>query len=309
MAIPDFQSIFLPYLKLLADGKPHATNEMEEQLAQYFHLTDDERKELLPSGKQARFRNRIAWTSAHLKQARLIEPVSRGTYKITERGISVLAENPAALNLHSLMRFPEFQEWRTKRNTGNETSTDAAQEQQVQDQSSAQTPEEILEATHQTLRNLLAKDLLEQVRSSSPLFFEQVVIDLLVAMGYGGSRAEAASLTKQSGDEGIDGLIKEDRLGLDTIYVQAKRWEAAVGRPVVQAFAGSLEGARARKGVLLTTSRFSADAKSYVDKIEKKIVLIDGERLADLMIEHNVGVSEAQSYVVKKINTDYFGEE
>jgi len=180
---------------------------------------------------------------------------------------------------------------------------------QVQEEHSSQTPEELLDGTYQTLRNILAKELLEKVRLSSPLFFEQVVIDLLLAMGYGGSRAEAASLTKRSGDEGIDGIIKEDKLGLDTIYVQAKRWEGSVGRPAVQAFAGSLEGARARKGVMLTTSRFSKEAEDYVTRIEKKIVLIDGEKLADLMIEHNVGVSESQKYVIKKVDADYFGEE
>jgi len=304
MAIPDFQSVFLPYLKLLADGQPHSTSEMEDELAKNFHLTDEERKELLPSGKQARFRNRIAWTSAHFKHAKLIEPVVRGTYKITERGKSVLAENHEKLDLHDLMRFPEFQEFKSKKRMPADASSNAAQQE-----SADETPEEILDSTYQTLSDILASDLLDRVRASSPLFFEQVVIDLLLAMGYGGSRAEAASLTKRSGDEGIDGIIKEDRLGLDTIYVQAKRWEGAVGRPVVQAFAGSLEGARARKGVLLTTSRFSQEAKDYVDRIEKKIVLIDGERLADLMIEHNVGVSEAQRYVIKKVDTDYFGEE
>jgi restriction system protein len=303
--IPDFQSVFLPFLKFHGDGKPHTTNEAEEYLANFFHLTDTERQELLPSGKQARFRNRVAWTASHLKQARLVEPVSRGVYQITDRGQEVLRENPLKLNLPYLMRFPEFQEFRMRRSVPEEET----KAEQTREEHSTQTPEELLEGTYQALRNILARELLEKIKASSPFFFEQVVIDLLVAMGYGGSRIEAASLTKRGSDDGIDGIIKEDKLGLDTIYVQAKRWDGVVGRPVVQAFSGSLDGVRARKGVLLTTSRFSSDALDYVARIEKKIVLIDGEKLADLMIEHNVGVSEAQRYVIKKVDADYFGEE
>jgi restriction system protein len=203
------------------------------------------------------------------------------------------------------MKFPEFREFREKRNTPNEDQ----RVEQVREEHSSQTPEEMLDETYQTLHGILAKDLLEKVKTSSPYFFEQVVIDILVAMGYGGSKTEAASLTKKTGDGGIDGIIKEDKLGLDTIYVQAKRWEGVVGRPTVQAFSGSLDGVRARKGVLMTTSYFSSDAIDYVGRIDKKIVLIDGEKLADLMIEYNVGVAESQRYIIKKVDADYFGEE
>jgi restriction system protein len=301
MAIPDFQTIFLPFLKLLADGNTHSINDADQHLAEHFHLTPEERSELLPSGKQARFRNRVNWSASYLYQAKLIDRVTWGVYRITERGKELLKRNPTELNTKSLGEYEEFRTFQTKSGTKPEATEHKEQR--------TETPEEILEATHLQLRSLLATNLLERVRSSSPLFFEQVVIDLLLAMGYGGSRAEAASLTKITGDEGIDGIIKEDRLGLDSIYVQAKRWEGVVGRKEVQAFAGSLEGARARKGVMMTTSWFSDGAEEFVQKIEKKIVLIDGERLADLMIEHNVGVSEAQRYVIKKVDTDYFGEE
>jgi len=303
--IPDFQSIFLPYLKLLSDGKPHSTAETREKLAVHYALTDEEQNVMLPSLRAPLFSNRAAWAVFYLKQAKLIESVSRGSYKITDRGLAVLKEDPTKLNIAYLMRYPEFQEARKRKAEPDEGS----ESEQAREEHSTQTPEELLADTYQTLRNILAKELLEKIKASSPFFFEQVVIDLLVAMGYGGSRIEAASLTKRGSDDGIDGIIKEDKLGLDTIYVQAKRWDGVVGRPVVQAFSGSLDGVRARKGVLLTTSRFSNDALDYVARIEKKIVLIDGEKLADLMIEHNVGVSEAQRYVIKKVDADYFGEE
>jgi restriction system protein len=304
--IPDFQTLFLPYLKVIADGRPHRTSEIGEKLATTFNLTDDELHEMLPSGSQSRFNNRVAWTTSHFKQAKIVEPVSRGVYQITDRGREVLAENPAKLDLKYLDRFPEHVIFRSKRNN---TEDNQKEEFVARQETTTQTPEEGLEATYQTLRNLLIQDLIEKLKITSPLFFERVVIDLLLAMGYGGSRSEAASLTKKTGDEGIDGIIKEDKLGLDAIYVQAKRWEGSVGRPTVQAFSGSLDGVRARKGVLITTSNFSKEALEYVARIEKKIVLIDGEKLADLMIEHNVGVSEAKHFVIKKVDADYFEEE
>lgn len=300
--IPDFQTLFLPYLKLLSDGKPHRTSEIAEKLATTFHLTENDLREMLPSGRAPRYSNRVAWATSHFKQAKLVEPVSRGIYQITDRGREVLAESPTKIDLRYLDRYPEHVAFRSKRISTNE-------EEQRKEESVNQTPQEVLDLTYQTLRNVLIQELLEKLKSISPLFFERVVIDLLLAMGYGGSRAEAASLTKKSGDEGIDGIIKEDKLGLEAIYVQAKRWDGVVGRPTVQAFSGSLDGVRAKKGVLITTSNFSKDAIEYVAKIEKKIVLIDGEKLADLMIEHNVGVSEAQKYVIKKVDADYFGEE
>ncbi len=302
MPIPDFQALFLPYLQFLSNGEPHNTSEAEEYLAGIFKISDEQRKEQIPSGKAYRFRNRIAWVIAHFKQAQLVELVSRGIYKITTRGLELLAEKPKTLNVKSLKRYPDYQAWRTPK--AGEPATGVTEDEQA-----GQTPLEILEGTYQTLSNTLARELLDKVKTCTPMFFEQLVVDLLVAMGYGGSRTEAGSRIGKSGDGGIDGIIKEDRLGLDAIYIQAKRWEATVGRPVVQAFAGSLEGVRARKGVLITTSTFSNEAIDYVSRIEKKIVLIGGDELSQLMIEHNIGISEAQRYTIKKIDMDYFSEE
>jgi restriction system protein len=298
--IPDFQSVFLPYLKFFSDGKNHSSRELEDALAIQYKVTDDERREMIPSGRAKKFANRVAWAGTYLRQAHLVENVSRGVYHITPQGLKLLAEKPDKLNIKSLKRFPEFQEFQGR--FGSKT-------EEQHEESVSQTPLEVLDSTYQSLRNELATELLSKLKVSSPTFFEQAVIDLLVAMGYGGSLAEAASLTRRGSDEGIDGIIKEDKLGLDTIYVQAKRWEGPVGRPTVQAFSGSLDGFRARKGVMLTTSRFSADARDYVAKIEKKIVLIDGEELSKLMIDHNIGVAESQNYIIKRIDADYFGEE
>lgn len=306
MAIPDFQSFLLPLLELLADGRERAHGELVEALALRFGLTDDERKELLPSGKQERFLNRVSWARSYLKRALLVENTGRGWVKITPRGVEALQSRPERIDIKYLMRFPEFAESRQASRRNNRHAEDAAADET---DDIVQTPEEMLEAAHQSLRRELARELLERVKSVSPRFFERLVVDLLVAMGYGGSRKDAGQAVGQSGDGGIDGIIKEDRLGLDVVYVQAKRWEGTVGRPVVQAFAGSLEGQRARKGVLITTSQFSQDARDYVSRIEKKIVLIDGEQLAQLMIDYGIGVAEVASYIVKRIDADYFDQD
>jgi restriction system protein len=301
MAVPDFQSLMLPLLKIAGDGQEHTASEVVDALVLQFKLTDGERKELLPSGRQARFDNRVAWARAHLKQAGLVESTGRGRFRVTERGLEVLRSSPANINIKRLMQFPEYAESRSVSRRANHHDEE--------DEEPGQTPEEILESSYQSLRRDLAQELLQRAKNSSPRFFENLVVDLLVAMGYGGSKKDAGQAVGQSGDGGIDGIIKEDKLGLDVVYIQAKRWEGTVGRPVVQAFAGSLEGQRARKGVLITTSQFSQDARDYVTRIEKKIVLIDGEQLAQLMIDHGLGVAEVASYVVKKVDLDYFGEE
>lgn len=295
MAVPDFQSLMLPLLKIAGDGREHRLSEAIEALAVQFRLSEDDRRELLPSARQAKFDNRVGWARRYVKKAGLLESTERGKFRITERGLEVLRGNPASIDVKFLMQFPEFVEFRSVKQRGeNEEATE--------------TPEEALELGYQNLRRNLAEDLLERMKSCSPRFFEKLVVDLLVEMGYGGSRKDAGQAVGQSGDGGIDGIIKEDKLGLDVVYIQAKRWEATVGRPTVQAFAGSLEGQRARKGVLITTSQFSPDAKDYVTRIEKKIVLIDGEQLAQLMIDHGVGVTEVVSYPVKKVDIDYFGD-
>lgn len=296
MAIPDYQTLMLPLLKYASDGKEHVLSEATQSIADEFRLSDDERRQLLPSGRDATFNNRLRWSLTYLAKARLLERPGRGRFQITDRGRATLEENPQSLNLKFLMQFPEFQ-------GVNEAATiDREPVSQVE------TPEELLESSYQNLRSSLAQELLQQVKASPPRFFEELVVDLLVAMGYGGSRRDAGQAVGQSGDGGIDGIIKEDRLGLDVVYIQAKRWEAAVGRPVVQAFAGSLEGHRSRKGVLITTSQFTHDAKEYVDRIEKRIILVDGEQMAQLMIDFNIGVAPIATYEVKKLDLDYFPE-
>lgn len=295
MAIPDFQTLMLPVLKQLSKVEESSTRNLSDLLAVEFELTDDERKELLTS-KQPRFDNRIHWAVGHLKRAGLIERTSKAHYRVAERGYQVLKENPAVLNLKFLKQFPEYLEYQKGSLV------------EVKEEPSNQLPEETLETSYQKLRRELAQEILELVRNCSPRFFEQLVVDLLVSMGYGGSHKDAGRAVGQSGDGGIDGIIKEDKLGLDVVYLQAKRWAGTVGRPVVQAFAGSLDGFRAKKGVLITTSQFSQDAHDYVSRIEKKIVLIDGEQLAQLMIDYDIGVAEVARYVVKKIDLDYFGE-
>jgi restriction system protein len=302
MPIPDFQTLMLPVLQIAGDGQPHSTGEVIEIIASHFGLSDEDRNELLPSGRQFRLDNRISWARAYLKMAQLVENAGRGHFVITPRGLQVLQSNPHRIDINFLKQFPEFTNARLRSDRNNEEHAEDNAEPITQ------TPEEILEASYQDLRTNLAKELLERVKACSPRFFEKLVVDLLLAMGYGGSRKDAGAAIGQSGDGGIDGIIKEDRLGLDIVYIQAKRWDGTVGRPVVQAFAGSLEGFRARKGVFITTSTFSKDAREYVERIEKKIVLIDGEQLAQFMIDYGIGVTEVATYTVKKADQDYFGE-
>jgi restriction system protein len=301
MAVPEYQTLMLPILQVAGDSHEHSITETIEIIASSLNLSEEDRKELLPSGTQFRFDNRVHWARSHLKQAGLLENTSRGKFRITERGFEVLNSNLPYINVKFLEQFPEYQDFRSR--------SKHSEAPEVVEEESTHTPEEILEASYQSLRNDLAKELIDRVMSCSPRFFERLVVDLLVKMGYGGSRKDAGQAIGQSGDGGVDGIINEDRLGLDVVYIQAKRWEGTVGRPVVQAFAGSLEGFRARKGVLITTSSFSRDARDYIDRIEKKIVLIDGEQLAQFMIDYGIGVAEVATYTVKKADLDYFGED
>ncbi len=304
MAVPDFQSMMLPLLRLAADGREHTLSEAIETLAQQFALTETDRKELLPSGRQSRYANRMGWAATYLRKTKLLESTARGRFRITQRGLDELSSGVTRIDLPYLAKYDELAEFRRR------PSVEATHEDEEIDQlATSQTPREALEASYQTLRRELADELLEQIKSRPPRFFEKLVVDLLVAMGYGGSRKDAGQRVGRSGDGGIDGIIKEDKLGLDYVYIQAKRWEGTVGRPQVQAFAGSLDEQKARKGVMITTSNFSQDAHRFVDRIEKKIVLIDGEQLTQLMIEHNVGVAIEETYTVKKIDLDYFSDE
>jgi len=303
MAIPDFQSFMLPLLKFSSDGREHSQSEASEALSHHFSITESERREMLPSGRQTRFNNRVAWANVYLRKSGFLESTRRGRFKITERGQEILRSNPARIDVKFLMKNgdAEFREFhRPSRPDENH------EEPSIE---TVRTPREIMDAGYQEMRRDLSQEIIKRIKSSSPRFFEHLVVELLVAMGYGGSRKDAGEAVGQSGDGGVDGIIKEDRLGLDVIYLQAKRWEGTVGRPIVQAFAGSLEGHRARKGVLITTSQFSPDALDYVTRIEKKIVLIDGDELAKLMIDFGIGVAADATYEIKRLDTDYFEEE
>ena len=306
MAIPDFQTIMLPLLRHLEDGRERGNQDTLDHLARHFGLTEDELAQLLPSGRARLFVNRVAWAKTHLKASGLIDSPRRGFYKMTPRGREVLKTNPDRVDLRLLRTFPEYQEFRTSKREGTLEGATGGVETKDQDQL---TPEEHLEYGYQKVREDLAAEILSRVKGASPGFFERVVVELLVAMGYGGSRQDAGSTVGRSGDGGIDGVIKEDRLGLDVIYVQAKRWDTTVGRPEIQKFAGALQGQRAKKGVFITTADFSKDAEEYAARIDTRIVLINGSTLAKLMIDHGVGVTSVASYEVKRIDSDYFDED
>lgn len=302
MPIPDFQSLMLPALELLGQTSPRSTGEVREALAKQFNLTPEDLAQMLPSGKQTTFSNRVAWAYSYLKQAGLISSPKRGVYEISDRGRGVLKDKPPKIDISFLAQFPEFQAFRQSPDSNAAPSATSQPESLVV----ALTPDEEIRAGYDRLRAALASQLLERVKTITPAGFEQLVVDLLVALGYGGSRKDAGQVVGGGGDEGIDGIIKEDRLGLDTIYVQAKRWQSTVGRPEIQRFAGALQGQRARKGVFITTSSFTADARSYSSGLQTTIVLIDGPMLAQLMMDAGIGVSEAETIRILKADEDYF---
>ena len=303
MPIPDYQTLMLPLLRFAGDNNDHTTREAVDVLATEFQLTSAERSELLASGQQAIFNNRVGWANSYLKKAGLLESPRRGALRITARGKQIIGDNPARIDVKYLERFPEFIEFRDVSRKSGETATIESVAVATE-----QTPEEALELAHQSLRLSLAQDILNRILSCSPTFFERLVVELLVKMGYGGSRRDAGERIGQSGDGGIDGIIKEDRLGLDTIFIQAKRWQGSVGRPEIQKFVGALQGQRAKKGVFITTSSYTSEAIDYASRIDTKVVLIDGQLLANLMMDFDVGVSVSASYIVKRIDSDYFEE-
>ena len=304
MPIPDYQSVMLPLLQFAEDRLEHSLRETIDALADVFALTPVERKQLLPSGQQEVFDNRVGWARTYLTKAGLLKKTRRGHYEISRAGLDALAAKPSRVDVKFLERYEEFREFRAVRGTRSGAGTGA----EPPDQDQQTTPEEALEFAYSRLRDSLASDIIQQVKAASPSLFERLVVELLLKMGYGGSRQDAGRAIGRSGDEGIDGIINEDRLGLDIIYIQAKRWEASVGRPEVQKFAGALQGQRAKKGIMITTSCFSAEERDYVGKIDNKIALIDGQKLAELMIDHNLGVSPMATYEVKRIDADYFTE-
>jgi restriction system protein len=299
MPIPSHQKLMLPLLKLTADRQDHSRKDVAEPLARQFGLTAEEQAQMLPSKRQEVFINRVHWARTFLVKAGLLEAPRRGIFRITERGLKVLASPPPEITNAFLEQFPEFTEFRTA------TSTPIVVEAELD-----VTPEETIEAAYLQRRDALATELLTLVKQASPAFFERLVVDLLVNMGYGGSLADAGKAVGRTGDGGVDGIIKEDRLGLDAIYIQAKRWtDKTVGRPDLQQFAGALNEKRARKGVYITTSTFASGAVDFVSRIDSKIILIDGKELASLMIDHNVGVTVERTYEVKRVDADFFTEE
>lgn len=306
MAIPDFQSTMRPLLEAVKDGQVHQFRDVIEVVKAHFQLTPEELQTKISSGKQTVIKNRVSWARTYLTKAGLLDSPGRGLTQITPRGLEALAQTEQPVRVKYLKQFPEFAEFhkaKPKPSGESEVSNDADSESQT-------TPEERLEEAHSELNQALTDELLDTIKKASPEFFEQLVVDLMLAMGYGGSRKEAGQATQYTSDGGIDGIIKEDPLGLDLIYLQAKRYsEGTIGRPEIQKFAGALDMQRAKKGVFITTSKFSADAREFVSLIEKRIILIDGEELAGLMLDNNLGVSTKQVYEIKQLDSDYFNED
>lgn len=303
--IPTYEEIMLPLLKLLENREEHELGETVDKLAKYFKLTPGETRELLPSGTQPIFRNRVGWARTYLKKAGLLSTTRRGYFRILDRGNDFLRENPREITAKTLTRFKEFVEFKTLRKEKNGPENLLLESDHSE---SAHTPEEVLEYAYQKLKADLANEVLEIVKKCSPAFFERLVIDLLLKMGYGGTRKDAGQAIGRSGDGGIDGIIKEDKLGLDIIFVQAKRWENSVPVKELRDFVGALSYKKSKKGIFITTSSFPPSGYDFVKQIESKVILIDGNMLANLMIENNIGVSTINSYEVKKIDTDYFEE-
>lgn len=306
MPIPDYQALMLPVLREAAGGEtrvPAAADRIADQLG----LSEEEREEMLPSGRQRVLHNRMHWAKFYMTKAGLIDSPSRGRFVASEEGHALLAQKPPSIDVEVLSTFPAFRDWYQK--TGEaagaeEPATKAAV-------ASEATPEEQIDAAYAAIQAALKADLLQRVLAQTPAFFERLIVDLLVAMGYGGTHDRAALQLGKSGDGGVDGVVDEDRLGLDRIYVQAKRYapHVGVGRPEIQGFVGSLVGLGATKGVFVTTSALSAPAVEYVRHLLQRVILIDGEQLAELLVEHDVGVRVSRTIAVKRVDEDFFSEE
>lgn len=302
MSIPDYQSTFRPLLCAIENGAEVSFNDALESVCKHFQLTQEEVQERLPSGGQTVIKNRVSWARTYMKKAGLVL-APRGKIQITERGRQALLDCPEKITVKYLKQFQEFREFYTSKRTN--TSITSSQ----QEEESSITPEEQMAEAYKSVLESLSADLLENIQKQTSAFFEQLVVDLMLKMGYGGSREDAGRATQLSADGGIDGVIYEDRLGLDTIYLQAKRWENTVGRPEIQKFAGALQGEGASKGVFITTSNFSKEAKDYANRVSSRIVLIEGHQLAQLMIDYGLGVSTRQTYEIKSVDSDYFNAE
>jgi restriction system protein len=297
----------LPVLRFAGDDKEHSPKELVSALGTILRLSPEEQAERLPSGQQTILANRAGWATSYMKKAGLLVAVRRGVFRITPEGLSLLARNPGSIDNALLKSHSEdFREFFASRYTKRPKDQSVEESEEID---LRKTPEELLEQSYATLRAELASVILQKVLAGSPEAFERLVVELLVAMGYGGSRADAGEAVGRSGDGGIDGIIKEDRLGLDTIYIQAKRWEHPISRPEIQKFVGALQGVRAKKGVFITTSRYTEDAHRYASNVDTKLVLIDGPTLARYMIDFGLGVSTVATYEIKRVDSDYFDEE
>lgn len=301
--IPTYDQIMLPFLESIKDGGEHSLSEVHDTLAEHFKLSGDEINKLLPSGQQPVFRNRVSWAKTHLKKAGLLLNQKRGLYQISDEGLKLLEQKLEKLSPEILMKYSGYSEFSKA-----SKSTDKSADEATTEVSDEVTPEEELEYAYQRIKSGLTSELMSFILDSSPSFFEKLVIDLLIKMGYGGSRKDAGEALGKTGDGGIDGSIKEDRLGLDTIYVQAKRWTNNVPIKEIRDFAGALLSKKARKGIFITTSGFPRSVVEYVNSIEPRIILIDGDRLTDLMYEYSVGFSTVNTYDIKRIDSDYFEE-
>lgn len=298
--IPDFQTIMLPLLKAFQNGKEKTSKELREEMVSHFNISEDEQKEKIPSGKQPLYTNRVAWAIAYLKMADLISSPARAVYTITEEGKKVLENPPEKITINFLKQFDSF-----SKNRNPEKDTELDDNNQIVEK----TPDELIEIGYKQVKNELSLQILNQIKDCSPYFFEKLVLDLLIKMGYGGSEMANGEVTPKGSDEGIDGIIKEDKLGLDKIYIQAKKWENCVGRPEIQKFVGALQGKRAKKGVFITMSTFTKEALEYAETLDVAVILIDGKKLANYMIENELGVSLKQNYKIFNVDTDYFIEE
>lgn len=297
--IPDFQTTMLPLLSSMSDDKTLEAKELQELMLQHFNITDEERKITIPSGTQSLFYNRVAWALSYLKRADLIYSPERGKYRITDTGLTVIKNPPERITVKFLKTLPGYKVKERK-----ESDVITEDEDEID-----KTPDELIDLGISQINNELSNSLMTHIKNASPYYFERIVVDLLLKMGYGGSDIDNGEVTSKSGDEGIDGIIKEDKLGLDKIYVQAKKWENVIGRPEIQKFVGALHGKRAKKGIFITTSLFSREAIEYANNLDVVIVLIDGVKLTTLMIENDLGVTVQKTLKIRRIDTDYFIEE
>ena len=308
--IPTYEECMLPTLQALADGKPHSAKEVRQYIINHFSLTEEEQQMMMPNKRVRRLNSKSGWAITYMKVAGLIQAIQRGVYTITPAGKKLLASNLEAVNTKMLLeRYPIFRSW-YNRSIGKDDTNEVIQNNPSENVEI--TPEEQIEGAYQQMRSALVEDLLEQIVQQTPEFFERLVIRLLVAMGYGGSVEEISEMVVgKTGDEGIDGIIKEDKLGLDSIYIQAKRWDKdqSIGRPEVQKFVGALSGQGATKGIFITTAQFSEKARLFRPQNNIKVALIDGNLLCQHMIDYNIGVSVQNVYEIKRIDSDFFSEE